>query len=193
MPTQKRIDRITEVLSRRQKGLVLVLEDIHDPHNAGAVLRSAEAFGVEEVCIIYEKEKYVNLKRVGRHSSSSANKWVPIRTFRSTKSCYAYLRRKKCRIMATVLHEQSKSIFSLNLTQPRIALVMGNEHRGLSPYAIHHADTLVHIPMNGFVESLNLSVSASIMLFETLRQRLASGKRYSFTKAEIEKQARRFF
>ena len=87
MPTKERAERIRKVMESRHKGVILVLVDVHDPHNIGAVMRSAEAFGVGEVWIVYEQEPYVNMRRVGRHSSSSANKWLTIRFFRSTKAC----------------------------------------------------------------------------------------------------------
>jgi tRNA (guanosine-2'-O-)-methyltransferase len=173
MPKPERLARINAVLSSRQKGIILVLEDVHDPHNAAAVLRSAEAFGVGEVWVIYEKEPYVNLRRVGRHSSSSANKWLTIKFFRSTKACLTALKRKGYTTYATVLHEKkARSVFTTSLKGKNIALLFGNENRGLTREAIEKADKLLLIPMRGFVESLNISVSAGILLFEATRQRL---------------------
>jgi tRNA (guanosine-2'-O-)-methyltransferase len=172
MPTTAREERIRKVMEARQKGLIIVLEDVHDPHNIGAVMRSAEAFGVGEVWVVYEKEPYVNVRRVGRHSSSSANKWLTIKFFRSTKACMTALKRKKYTSYATVLHQKrSKSIFTTAFKEKNIALLFGNEHRGLSPHAIERADKLLLIPMRGFVESLNISVTAGILLFEATRQR----------------------
>jgi tRNA (guanosine-2'-O-)-methyltransferase len=172
MPNPSRLKRIQNVMNNRQKGIIAVLENVHDPHNAGAVLRSAEAFGIGEVWIIYEKEPYVNLRRVGRHSSSSANKWLTLKFFRSTKACMTALRRKGYTIYATTLHEKkSRDIFHSRLKGKNIALLFGNEHRGLSPYAISRADWSITIPMMGFVESLNISVTAGILFFEVTRQR----------------------
>jgi len=173
MPKPERQARIDKVYSQRQKGLILVLEDVHDPHNAAAVLRSAEAFGVGEIWIIYEKEPYVNLRRVGRHSSSSANKWLTIKFFRSTKACMTALKRSGYTSYATVLHEKNaRSIFRTSMKGKRVALMFGNEHHGLSREAIDKSDKLLTIPMRGFVESLNISVSAGILLFEATRQRI---------------------
>ena len=164
-------------MDARQKGVILVLEDVHDPHNIGAVMRSAEAFGVGEVWIVYEKEPYVNMRRVGRHSSSSANKWLTIKFFRSTKACMTALKRKKYTTYATALHEKSaQNIFATRFKEKRIAILFGNEHRGLSPHAVAKADTLLLIPMRGFVESLNISVTAGILLFELTRQRTKTKK-----------------
>jgi tRNA (guanosine-2'-O-)-methyltransferase len=132
MATAQREARIQKVMDARQKGVILVLEDVHDPHNIGAVMRSAEAFGVGEVWIVYEKEPYVNMRRVGKFSSSSANKWLIIKFFRSTKACMSALKRKKCVTYATVLHEKrTKSIFDTSFKGKSIALLFGNEHRGL--------------------------------------------------------------
>ncbi len=180
MPTKERAERIRKVMESRHKGVILVLVDVHDPHNIGAVMRSAEAFGVGEVWIVYEQEPYVNMRRVGRHSSSSANKWLTIRFFRSTKACMTALKRKKCVTYATVLHEkQSRSIFDTTFKGKNIAIIFGNEHRGLSRYVIERCDRLLLIPMRGFVESLNISVTAGILLFELARQRTMSDKKIS--------------
>jgi tRNA (guanosine-2'-O-)-methyltransferase len=178
MPTKAREERIRKVMESRQEGVVLVLEDVHDPHNIGAVMRSAEAFGVGEVWIIYEKEPYVNMRRVGKFSSSSANKWLTIKFFRSTKACMTALKRKKYTTVATVPHEKhSKNIFDTQFKGKRVAILLGNEHRGLSRYAIEKSDRLLVIPMRGFVESLNISVTAGILLFELTRQRMKSNKK----------------
>lgn len=177
MPTKEREARITKVMDARQKGVILVLEDVHDPHNIGAVMRSAEAFGVGEVWIVYEKEPYVNMRRVGKFSSSSANKWLTIKFFRSMRACMTALKRRKCVTYATVLHEKRfRSIFETSFRGKNIALLFGNEHRGLSRYAIDRCNRLLIIPMRGFVESLNISVTAGILLFEVTRQRMKQKK-----------------
>jgi tRNA (guanosine-2'-O-)-methyltransferase len=113
------------------------------------------------------------MRRVGRHSSSSANKWLTIKFFRSTKACMTALKRKKYTTYATVLHEKrSKNIFDTSFAGKNIAILLGNEHRGLSRLMIERADKLLRIPMRGFVESLNISVTAGILLFELTRQRM---------------------
>jgi tRNA (guanosine-2'-O-)-methyltransferase len=175
--TPERKAKIEKVMNSRQSGVILVLEDVHDPHNAGAVLRSAEAFGVGEIWVVYEKETYMNLRRVGRHSSSSANKWLSINFFRSSRACMTALKRKKYKTYATVLHEKkAKNIFSTSFKRGKIALLLGNEHRGLSQYVKDRSDVLLSIPMRGFVESLNISVCAGIILFEVTRQRQQTKK-----------------
>jgi len=158
-------------MARRQPGLVLVLEDIHDPHNAAAVLRTAEGFGVGTVYFIFEREKYYNPKKIGKTSSASANKWLDIKVFRSTRDCVADLKNSGYRIFATALSEDSISLFETKFYHGKLALLFGNEHRGLSEEAINLADKKLIIPMRGMVQSLNISVTAAICIFEVTRQR----------------------
>lgn len=175
--TSQRKKRIEEVASRRQQG-ILVLEDIHDPHNAAACLRSAEAFGFQKVYFIFEQEKAFNPKKVGKVVASSGNKWLDYEVFRSTRECIAKLRRQKYEVIATVVAgKRSESLFSMKLLKPKIAVMLGNEHRGLSALAQELADRHLTIPMRGFVESFNLSVFASLCLFEVTRQRVRRGMR----------------
>ena len=190
--TQKRKEKIRQVIENRQKGLVIVLEDIHDPHNAAAVLRSADAFGVQEVCFIFDQEKPYNPKRVGKKTSSSANKWLDFHIFRSIKECVKYLKRRKYKIYASVVDDKVNSIYRTDFTKyVNIALLFGNEHRGLSQEAVDLADYRVYIPMKGMVESLNISVTCGIFLYEVSRQRKYSLK-YSLSKSAKEKLYRDF-
>jgi len=162
---------LDEVIEERQEG-ILVLEDIHDPHNAAAVWRSADAFGWQKVWLIFDKEKSFNPKKVGKASSSSANKWLDFRIFKSTTECFEELHKLGYRTLATVLDKGARDISLADLrSQVKIAIVLGNEHRGLSETATKMADEKVYIPMKGMVQSLNLSVTAAIMLYEVERQR----------------------
>lgn len=169
----KRLKRIQQVAAQRQSGLVVVLQDIHDPHNAAAVFRTCEAFGIQEVYLIFEKEKYFNPRRIGKSSSASANKWLDFKIFRSTKECLARLRRKGYKILAASLHPQTKSLLSAKIPIDKLAIVLGNEHRGLSREAMKVADERVRIPMLGMVQSLNLSVTAAILIYEITRRRFS--------------------
>ncbi|OGE88487.1 MAG: hypothetical protein A2722_01070 [Candidatus Doudnabacteria bacterium RIFCSPHIGHO2_01_FULL_50_11] len=162
----------------RQRGLVAVLEDIHDPHNAAAILRTAEAFGISDIALIFEKEKYWNPRRVGSSSSASANKWLRFSIYRSTQACLGDLRKKGFEIVATGLTQDSKSLLQSKLTGRKVAVFFGNEHRGLSPLALRSADHVVRIPMRGMVQSLNVSVSAAIVLWEIVRQRSSNPRKH---------------
>jgi len=171
--TAKRQQRIREVLRRRQPDLTVVLEDVHDPHNVAAVLRSCDAVGIMRVHLIYDIER-PPAKRFARTTSASAAKWVETRRHATIEDCYAELRAQGMRILATALADESVDLYSCDLTGPT-AIVMGNEHRGLSKTAVELADATVKIPMMGMVESLNISVATAVALFEALRQRRAAG------------------
>lgn len=176
MPTDERLEKITRLVKGRQAGMTLLLEDLHDPHNAGAIMRSCDAFGVQEVHLVFDQQKPFNPKRLGHASSSSANKWLDFRRHESIESAAAYLKSAGYELVATALEEDSKSVFEAKLDAPKIALMVGNEHRGLSDRALQLADQKVIIPMRGIVQSLNVSVATALLLFEITRRRIASGQ-----------------
>jgi tRNA (guanosine-2'-O-)-methyltransferase len=171
LPSTRRQKRIAEVLGRRLPGLTVVLENIHDPHNVSAILRSCDAVGVVGIELLYTTEIF---PRIGKKSSSSASKWVDRRKHTSVEGCYATLRSEGYRILATRVTAGSRTVFEEDLTGP-VAFVLGNEHRGVSDDALRLADGAVQIPMQGMIESLNVSVATAVLLYETLRQRTASG------------------
>jgi tRNA (guanosine-2'-O-)-methyltransferase len=181
MPTEKREQKIREVISKRQSDLVVVLEDTHDPHNAEAVFRSCDAFGVQNVYLIHENLAPYEPKSIGRQSSSSANKWLDFHSYLSTKDCLTHLKSEGYSIYATTLSDQSVDIRQVDFTSGKIAIVFGNERDGLSDMAIQLADYQVIIPMHGMVQSFNLSVSASLCLFEISKQRDLSKKDFSLS------------
>lgn len=183
MTSAVRLEKIRKIIASRQRDFVVVLEDVHDPHNAAAVLRTAEAFGVPAVYFIFEREKAYNPRRVGKASSASANKWVDAKVFRSTKECLAGLKRSGYRICATALDSASRSIFSCRFDK-KVALLFGNEHRGLSEQALNLADDRLMIPMRGMVQSLNISVTAAICIYEVSRRRAKSGKNFALSLRE---------
>lgn len=187
MPTQQRLARLKEVAGNRQSGLALVLEDIHDPHNAAAILRTCDGLGIQDIYVIFEKEKYYNIRRIGRVSSSSANKWLTFHVFRSAKECLKELKKKGYTIALTLLDAKAESLLKAKLTDKKLALVVGNEHRGVSPEAIKHADRRLYLPMAGFVQSFNVSVTAALFLYEITRQRRVNPATYRPTKKDIAK------
>lgn len=171
MLSSRRLGRFKQVISQRHAGLTLVLEDIHDPHNAAAILRTCDGLGIQEVHFIFDQEKPYNPRKIGKVSSSSANKWLTISTYRSTAECFKALKKKKYIIFATTLRPGAKDLRETNFTKGNVALVVSNEHRGISEHASTHADHLIYFPMQGFVESFNVSVSAALFLYEITRQR----------------------
>jgi tRNA (guanosine-2'-O-)-methyltransferase len=170
-PTERRLEKLRRTLEARQTGLTVVMEDIHDPHNVSAVFRSCDAVGIMRVELVYTTEKF---PRIGKKSSSSANKWVEKRQHRSIPECYEALRKEGFQICATHLGKGAVSLYELDLARPT-ALVFGNEHRGVSDAAAEQADVNFIIPMKGMIQSLNVSVAAAVSLYEALRQREAAG------------------
>lgn len=171
MASDRRLARLESVLRRRQPDLTVVMENIHDPHNVSAMLRSCDAAGVYEAQLLYNRDAF---PRIGKKSSASAGKWVERRKFKTVAECYGALRAEGFRIYATQLSEGATSLYDLDLTQ-KVAFVFGNEHRGVSEEAAREADVLIRIPMVGMIQSLNVSVACAVVLFESLRQRLARG------------------
>jgi tRNA (guanosine-2'-O-)-methyltransferase len=147
------------------------MENIHDPHNVSAVFRTCDAVGALRVELLYTTEPF---PRIGKKSSSSANKWLERRNHKSVDACYRTLRNEGFRIYATRVSSPARSLYDLDLTG-RVALVFGNEHRGVSDEAAEQADGVFQIPMVGMIESLNVSVAAAVSLYEALRQRVITG------------------
>jgi len=178
---ERRKFKITAALHRRQPDLTIVMENIHDPHNVSAMFRSADAVGIQKVHLVYTKEKF---PRIGKKSSSSANKWIEYRQFRSMAECIDRLKEEGFTIYATRLDDQSQSLYSLDLTK-KTAFIFGNEHSGVSDEAVRLADATVMIPMMGMIQSLNVSVACAVTVYEALRQRMGknlySTSRYNET------------
>lgn len=170
--TDRRRARVTSVLARRQPDLTVVLENVHDPHNVSAVLRSCDAVGVVRVHTIYTEEERPD--GFARTSSASAAKWVDAVHHESVADCYAALRADGFAIVATAVRPDSTDLYDLDLARPT-ALVFGNEQRGASDEAVAGADARCVIPMMGMVQSLNISVACAVTLYEALRQRRAAG------------------
>lgn len=184
--TEKRLLKFKDVVSKRQKYLTLVFENVHDPHNVSAILRTAESVGIDKVYMIYNEEKFPKISRI---SSASAKKWVELVKFKDVDSCFKELKKHKYSIYSTHMAEDGKnaSLFDLDLTK-RVALVFGNEHRGVSDELKKKADKNFLIPMAGMVQSLNVSVSVAVCLYEAMRQRMEKGmyEKSAYTKKELK-------
>lgn len=174
MGTEHRIARTEQVVQQRQQGII-VLEDISDPHNAQAVFRTCDAFGFQHVALIYQTQAPMDPALVGYRSSASAHKWLDYETYYETSDCVTSLKDRGFTLIATALSPKAVSLFELDAPQKKIALMFGNEHTGLSPTAIAAADHIVQIPMRGFVQSFNLSVSAALVMQEITRRRVQRG------------------
>ena len=164
--TPRRRELFLKVLSRRTRFLTVALEDVYQMHNASAVIRSCDAFGLQEAHLIEGRFG----RRLDKNIAMGAQQWVDIYRHQTSKACMAALREKGYRIIATVPRADAKSIVDFDLETPA-ALFFGTEKEGLSPDVLDEADGAVYIPMYGFTNSLNVSVAAAI-LFQELRERL---------------------
>lgn len=173
MLTDSRLDRFKQVISHRFQDVV-VLENIHDPHNALAAIRNCDAFGVQTAHVVFETEKIFNPKELGKVTSSSANKWVDTVCWKKSVDCFAQLKKNGFNIIATVIDPKAKPISEIDFNKQKNAIVFGNEGFGISETAKKTADELIYIPMQGFVDSLNLSVTVGVLLYELYRQRQGS-------------------
>lgn len=169
--TGRRLARMRGVLARRQPGLAVVIENVHDPHNVSAVLRSCDAVGAASAHLVYTIEE---LPTIHGGVAASAQRWLDIHVHDDIAACYALLREQGFSIYVTRLSEDAVDLYSMDLTRPT-ALVFGNESRGVSSAATELADGQVIIPMMGMVESLNVSVACAVSLFEAARQRREAG------------------
>jgi tRNA (guanosine-2'-O-)-methyltransferase len=160
----ERLFKMEQVLKNRTRHLTIALEDIYQPHNASAVLRSCDCFGLLDVHIIENKNEY----RVNPDVALGSSKWLNLFSYRDAKcnttECIQKLKNQGYRIVATSPHKNDCSIKDLPLLQ-KTALIFGNEVDGLSSKALGLADGFVKVPMYGFTESLNISVSAAICLY----------------------------
>ncbi|GAA4329226.1 RNA methyltransferase [Flaviaesturariibacter amylovorans] len=170
--TNERREKIEAVLSKRQAGLTIVLENVFDPHNISAVMRSCDAVGVQEIYVL--NTKIPRHKKWGARSSSSAAKWLTVHQFTDAAECFRKLRGKYGRILTTHLSTDAVSLYDCDLTVPT-ALVFGNEHAGVSDEFREQADGNFIIPQVGMIQSLNISVACAVTLYEAYRQKSVAG------------------
>ena len=170
--TPERKAKLEYVLSKRQNDITIVLENVFDPHNISAVMRTCDAIGVQEVYVL--NTKIPRHKKWGAKSSSSAAKWLTVYQFEDAQECFSALRRKYSKILTTHLSSDAVNLYELDLTQPT-ALVFGNEHSGVSEEIRLLADGNFIIPQAGIIRSLNISVACAVTLYEAYRQKVLKG------------------
>ncbi len=178
--TEKRLNKIIKVATARQFSLRVVLENIHDPHNVSAIFRTCDAVGVPQVDLLYTQEEFPKISKV---SSASSKKWVEQKRYNSTEECVKQLKEEGFKIYGTILSDKAEDIYELDFTE-KIAIVMGNEHRGISDEIIEACDKHIYIPMRGMIQSLNVSVATAVVLYEAQRQRAVKGM---YKKSELDK------
>lgn len=168
MPTEKRIQRMMEVLSKRQNDIVVVLENVHDPHNVSAVLRTCDAIGILDIYLVYHSGQ--KFPQLNNKSSGRVRKWMIVHKFTTIQECFKELKDQGFTIVSTNVDTDSKSLYEIDFSQ-KIALVFGNEHEGITTEVKKTSDSVIFIPQVGFAESLNISVACSICLYEAFRQK----------------------
>lgn len=170
--TPERKQRLESVLDKRQGNITVVLENVTDPHNISAVMRTADAVGLQDIYIL--NTKIPRHKKWGAKSSSSAAKWLTVHQFDNAEECFSSLRKRYSSILTTHLSTDAVSLHQLDLTGS-IALVFGNEHSGVSVEIRALADGNFIIPQVGIIRSLNISVACAVTLYEAFRQKSLAG------------------
>lgn len=174
--TERRKQKFKRVIDKRQAGLTVILEDVHDSHNILAVLRTCDAVGVREVYVVHtERVKKCKLSpSLTGKAAASATKWVQVHFFDDLLECFETVRQKYDCIYTTHLSESAVMLHDLNLCAS-IALVFGSERDGVSEQAVALSDGNFTIPQVGMIPSLNISVACAVTLYEAFRQRQNAG------------------
>jgi tRNA (guanosine-2'-O-)-methyltransferase len=179
--TENKREKMHAVLKNRTRYITVVLEDLFQPHNASAALRTCDIFGVQDVHVVEVEYKFKAVPTI----AMGAAKWVDVHSYSSITDSIDALKKSGYRIVATTPHRQSYSLPNLPLDQ-KTALIFGSEQTGLSEAALAQADMFVKIPMFGFVESFNVSVSVALCLYDVINRLHAS--EYAWQLSEEEKQ-----
>jgi tRNA (guanosine-2'-O-)-methyltransferase len=181
--TDKRKAIFTRVLAERTRHFTVVLEDIYQPHNSSAVIRSCDIFGVQDVHVIQNKYS----SSVSRHVAKGSQKWLDIKKYNqsatNTQDCLDDLRNDGYQIIATTPHNESCFLHEFDITK-KSAFVFGVEKDGVSEYTMNQADGFLKIPMVGFTESLNISVAAAIILQDITTKLRASNIHWQLSDQE---------
>lgn len=170
--TPERSERLVSVLNKRQDNITVVLENVFDPHNISAVMRTCDAVGIQDIFVL--NTKIARHRKWGQKSSSSAHKWLTVHQFTDASECFAALRARYDTILTTHLSSDAISLHAVDFTG-RIALVFGNEHAGVSDEIRAMADGNFIIPQVGIIRSLNISVACAVTVYEAMRQKMLAG------------------
>jgi len=165
-----RYQRLSEVLSRRQPDLTVVMDNVHKPHNLAAITRTCDAVGILEAHAISSSSSI----RLSQKAAGGCKKWITIKTHKTIQEAYAHLRQHGFRIYAAHFNQQARDFRQIDYTRPT-AIVVGAELDGISQTAVDNCDGTIIIPMVGLVQSLNVSVATALILFEAQRQRQEAG------------------
>lgn len=170
--TPERKNRITTVLNNRQPDLTVIIENVEDPHNIFAVMRTCDAVGIQEIYVI--NTVFKKHRKFGRKSSSSAAKWLDAHFFDNVAECMQAVRKKYNKVYCAYLSDKAESMYDLDL-KGSVALVFGNEKEGISDELRQLSDGDFLIPQVGMILSLNISVACAVTIYEAYRQRNEAG------------------
>lgn len=184
--TESRWEKITEVAEQRTRHITVVVEDIYQSHNASAVLRSCDGFGIQDVHIIENKNEFDASSQV----TIGADQWLTLHRYKkegidNTEACFKRLKKQGYKLIATTPHEDDTNLNDLSITD-KTALVFGSEIDGISNRAKELADGFVKIPMAGFSESFNISVSAAVCLYNITRRLKESDTLWKLSEEELD-------
>jgi len=181
--TSERLLRFQEVIPNRTRHLTFVIEDVNQPHNASAVVRSCDCFGIQDIHVIEETNTYKTDKKI----ALGASKWVNVLKHRGVKNtstnCLTHLKKKGYKIVATTPHKDDFTPDTIPIEEP-LAVVFGKEVEGISEEVVQQADYFMKIPMYGFTESLNISVAAAITAQNLYQRLLTSNLNWRLSEAE---------
>lgn len=181
--TPQRQSRIEAVLSQRTRHFCVAVEDVYQLHNTSAVMRSCDVFGVQDLHVIEER----NLKRIDREIAMGAQKWVDVHRYHKVEDCIKELRKQQYQIVATTPHTNDVLLSDFDVTK-KSCFFFGRETEGLSETVLQQADCFLKIPMVGFTESLNISVSAAIILQDVTSKLRNSHVTWQLSSEEINEQ-----
>jgi tRNA (guanosine-2'-O-)-methyltransferase len=159
--TPHKLQKMNEIIQHRTKHVTVLLEDLFQQHNASAIVRSVECFGVQDLHVVQQRFKF----SINTGVAMGSSKWISIHDYPNVQDAYIRLKDSGYRIVATTPHTNACYLEELPLDK-KLVLVFGTENVGLSPWALEHADEFVKIPMVGFTESFNVSVSAALCLYQ---------------------------
>lgn len=178
--TDRRKERFKKVLSERTRHFTVVTEDVYQLHNTSAVMRTCDVFGIQDLHVVEEKVS----KRIDKEIAMGAQKWVDFNRYNSIKECINSLKDSGYQIVATTPHNNATMLHDFDVSK-KSAFFFGKESDGLSDTVMNAADGFLKIPMYGFTESLNISVSAAIILQSVVTKLKQSDVNWQLSEEEI--------
>lgn len=185
--TPERLERINTMLDKRQPDLTVCMEGLHKSHNLAAVVRTCDAIGISDVHAVWKSEE----AEVRGGSAAGSQNWIDVHNYHKTADAIAALKAQGMQVLVTNLSDTAVNFTEIDYTKPT-AIILGQEKFGTSEEALELADQHIVIPMVGMVQSLNVSVACSVVLYEAQRQRAAAGM-YDKPRLSNERRQRTLF